>query len=296
LNAVQIPAVNLIDPLKYYSAIGKSRAIGTICSSRGCPFRCTFCQVPRTTYRMRSLDNIIKEIEYYLEKGVVDFFFFDDLFNITKKRVIDFSRKVLERNLKITWMFRGRVDQIDDSMMKLAHKAGCHAVSVGVEDSTDEGLKAIKKKITVKQAYNAVRTIRKNKIDCSTNWIIGFPHHRTRADLIHLLQTAININSDYAQFSILQCLPGSELYNQAVSEGGIDPLAWKNYVLYPKKKFSPPIWERHFSKQELYEFYSTAYRRYYLRPRLLLRETLSIRTMAEFKNKIRSFTRVFLKH
>lgn len=294
LDDIEIPAIDLIDPFKYYSTLGKGKAIGTICTSRGCPYNCTYCQVPRRKYRMRAIKNIIREIEFYINKGIDDYLFFDDLFNITKKRVIEFCESILERKLKITWMFRGRVDQIDEEVMKLAYRAGCRNVSVGIEDSTNEGLKAIKKEITIKQAYAAVRAIRKNNIKCSTNWIIGFPHHKRRSDLDELLDMAIKINGDYAQFSILQCLPGTELWDQAVSEGGIDPSAWRNYVLEPKKKFFPPIWEKHFRKEELYEFYSAAYRRYYLRPEMLLREALSIRSWAEVNNKVRSFMRVFL--
>jgi anaerobic magnesium-protoporphyrin IX monomethyl ester cyclase len=293
LDYVKTPAVDLIDPFKYYSTIGKTKAVGTICTSRGCPFRCTFCMVTKVPYRMRKIENVIKEIELYLDKGISDFFLFDDLFNITRNRVVEFSRTILERNLKITWMFRGRVDQIDNDMMKLARKAGCHTVSVGVEDATDEGLKAIKKHITIKQAYDAVKTIRANKIFCSANWMIGLPSHKTRSHLDYLLQTAININSNYAQFSILQCLPGSELYDQAVSEGGITPSAWRDYVLNPKRKFSPPIWEHHLRREELFEFYSTAYRRYYMRPSFLLRETLSVRSWEELNTKVRSFMSVF---
>jgi radical SAM superfamily enzyme YgiQ (UPF0313 family) len=294
LDHIDIPAVDLIDPFKYFSTIGKAKAVGTICTSRGCPYQCTFCQVPRTRYRVRSIDNVIREIECYLAKGINDFFFFDDLFNISKKRVKDFCRSILERKLKISWMFRGRVDEIDDEMLQLARQAGCHTVSVGIEDATDEGLKAIKKNISINQAVKAVRTIKRNKIRCSTNWIIGFPHHQKREDLERVLKTAIDIGADYAQFSILQCLPGSRLYEDAIRSGGINPSDWRDYVLKPVKKFAPPIWERHFSKKELYDFYNTAYRRYYLRPIFLIREALALRSLVELKAKLSSFLKIFL--
>jgi radical SAM superfamily enzyme YgiQ (UPF0313 family) len=294
LDSIAFPAIDLIDPFKYYSSIGSRKAVA-ICTSRGCPYRCTFCQVPHTRYRMRSTENIMQEIDFYVGKGITDFFFFDDLFNISRKRVIEISNQITKRGSKIGWMFRGRVDQIDDEMLKAAKKAGCHTISVGIEDSTNEGLKAIKKKITIEQAYNAVRLIRKNKIRCSTNWIIGFPHHKTGRDLDHLLKTALKMDSDYAQFGILQCLPGSELYDEAVSEYGIDPDAWKNYVLHPAREFTPPIWEKHFTKRELFDFYEKAFREYYIRPKVIVREMLSIRSWAEMFNKFNSFKTVFFK-
>ncbi|MDR3641672.1 MAG: radical SAM protein [Humidesulfovibrio sp.] len=294
LDDVQIPAIDLIDPTKYYSTLGKSMAVGTICSSRGCPFRCTFCQVPHTPYRTRAVENVVDEMERYVAMGILDFFFFDDLFNITKQRVVDFSKEILRRGLKVSWMFRGRVDQIDEEMMRMAVKAGCHTVSVGVEDATDKGLKAIRKNITIAQAKQAVRDIRKSGARSSTNWILGFPHHSTQADMDQLLRTAIAVDADYAQFSILQCMPGSELYDQAVQEGGLDPDAWRNYVLSPVPLFSPPIWERHFSKEQLCAHYSHMYKRYYMRPRVFIRELLATASFAELFRKVKTFCRFFL--
>lgn len=295
LDHIQIPAVDLIDPFKYYSTIGPGQTVGAICTSRGCPFQCTFCQVPRTRYRMRAIENIIKEIKAYTALGISDFFFFDDLFNITSKRVVDFCKAIFAENLKITWMFRGRVDQIDDKTVKIARKAGCHTISIGIEDATDAGLRAIKKNISIHQAYQAVRAITQNKVRCSANWIIGLPSHQRPQDLAHLLKTAIDIKADYAQFSILQCLPGSELFDQAVAAGGLDALAWRRYTLNPSKDFAPPIWERYFKKEVLYEFYTQAFRKYYLRPGFIVRQALAIRSRAELKKALASFFKVFVK-
>lgn len=295
LDEIEKPALDLIEPHLYYSTLGERKAVGTILSSRGCPFRCTFCQVPKVPYRMRSVENILGEIETYLELGINDFFFFDDLFNITKERIQEFCETVLERRLKISWMFRGRVDQVDHLLMKLSARSGCHAVSVGIEDSTDEGLRWINKKITMRQAYAAVKAIRGNGVKCSANWILGLPHHRTRADLFHLLNTAMDLGTDYAQFSLLQCMPGAALHDQAKAEGGIDGEAWNRYVLEPFPDFSPPIWERYFSRHELLSFYSYCYKRYYLRPSVILREVLSAKSGADLLRKWKTFAEVFLK-
>ena len=294
LNAVQAPAIDLIDPFRYYSTIGKRNAVGAICTSRGCPFRCTFCQVPRTSYRMRSVENVVDEIEMYMNRGITDFFFFDDLFNISKKRVAEFSQEVLRRKLKIGWMFRGRVDQIDLEIMTLAVKAGCHTVSVGVEDYTDEGLKIIHKNITIDQAFSAARAIRKSGAQSSSNWIIGFPHHKTKDDLEDLYHVAVEMDTDFAQFSVLQCLPGTELWDQAVAEGDIDENYWRVYVQSPTPDFQPPIWEKHFQAAELFKAYSAMYRRYYTRPKFVIRQALATRSMTEFLRKIRTFFKIFL--
>jgi radical SAM superfamily enzyme YgiQ (UPF0313 family) len=294
LDSVVYPAIDLIDPALYYNPVGKGKAVGTICSSRGCPFRCTFCQVPHRLYRARSVKNIAEEIRIYMSKGITDFFFFDDLFNLTVDRVTEFCEYILANNLKISWMFRGRIDQLNAAMLKLARKAGCHTISVGIEDATDDGLRAIKKNITIKDAFRAVRLISKSGIRCSTNWIIGLPHHRSLKDLEHLLDIAIKMDSDYAQFSILQCLPGSELYVQATNEGGIDPSSWREYILNPVKNFSPPVWEKYLTKKDMFSFYEHAYLKYYFRPKFILRELLRIRNLNQFSHKLRAFRSILL--
>lgn len=294
LAAVPIPALDLIDHQRYYSTIGKAKAVGTICSSRGCPFRCTFCQVPHTPYRLRPVADVVDEMQCYVERGINDFFFFDDLFNITRKRVMEVSQEILDRGLRVGWMFRGRVDKIGPEMMALAVRSGCHTVSLGVEDATDEGLRAIRKGITIAQAREAVRIVRKSGCRSSTNWIIGFPQHRTRADLEHLLATAIEIDADFAQFSILQCLPGSELYDQAVAEGGIPADAWRNYVLRPTPRFEPPVWEKHLSKAVLFDAYARMYKRYYFRPKVIAREIMRTASWDEFVRKASAFRKALL--
>ena len=77
------------------------------------------------------------------------------------------------------------------------------------------------------------------------------------------------------------------------SGSGLHVGHWRGYVLSPEKQFSPPVWERHFTKQELCSFYALAYRKYYMRPRLLVREALSLRSWAEMKIKLSSFEKVF---
>jgi len=282
INALPFPAFDMLDFRRYYSAIGTGRPVGTICSSRGCPFHCTFCCKPYSTYRSRSVDNILAEMERYYAEGIREFFFFDDLFNASAKRVKDIARIILEKNwTDVVWSFRGRVDAIDEDMLKLARKAGCHQILFGVEDASDEGLKAIKKKITVDQVRRAMQLCRKHGILTSTNWIIGFPHHRTRQHILNLIDNAVSIDSDFAQFNICIVYHGTEIFEEGAAKGLFDRDIWRKHALNPIPNFIEPIWEEHLSRRELSELLKLCYRRFYFRPISILRKLMRIRSLSE---------------
>lgn len=282
INALPFPAFDMLDFRRYYSAIGTGRPVGTICSSRGCPFHCTFCCKPYSTYRSRSVENILAEMERYYAEGIREFFFFDDLFNASAKRVKDIARIILEKHwTDVVWSFRGRVDAIDEDMLKLAKKAGCHQILFGVEDASDEGLKAIKKKITVDQVRRAMQLCRKHGILTSTNWIIGFPHHRTRQHILNLIDNAVSIDSDFAQFNICIVYHGTEIFEEGAAKELFDRDIWRKHALNPIPNFIEPIWEEHLSRRELSELLKLSYRKFYFRPISILRKLMRIRSLSE---------------
>lgn len=283
INTIEFPWFEGLDYKRYFSAIGTGQPVGTICSSRGCPFHCTFCCKPYSTYRSRSIDNILEEISRYYDKGVKEFFFFDDLFNVTPQRVIDISKKIIEYGLDISWSFRGRVDAVSDEMLQLARNSGCRQIFYGVEASTDAGLKEIKKKITIDMVRRAVSLTRKNKILSSTNWIIGFPHHKTRQDILDLIDVAVSVDSDYAQFNICIIYDGTELFSQGVQLGLFDVNIWRDYAKNPIPNFIEPIWEQHLSRHELSELLRLCYKRFYFRPTPIFRRLFGLRSLGEFK-------------
>jgi len=295
LDSLPFPAIDLVDYKKYYSPFGQETTMATICTSRGCPFQCTYCQVPDKQFRVRSIQNVIDEMLFYYDMGIRFYYFFDDMFNITPQRVIDISEGILKSKMagKISWLFRGRVDNITEQMIKIAKQGGCRQILFGVEDYTNEGLKMIKKKITIEQAFEAVKLTKKYGIQTSTNWIMGLPNHKTVKDLYDLVDTAIKIDSDYAQFSILQLLPGCEMYNDATTEGVLNPSHWKGYVLSPTENFYVELYTKYFSAMQLSDIYRDAHLRYYRRLSYILKTLLKIRSIKELISKTRAALAIF---
>lgn len=286
LDKLPFPDYDLVKSNLYRSTIGPGGPTITLCTSRGCPFKCTFCRVIVKKYRSHSIDYIIGCVKKYYGRGYRFYYFFDDLFNITEKRVLDFCRALKREKLDIKWVFRGRTDVISEELCQLAAESGCLQFMLGVEDYTDKGLKLIKKEITMNQVRSAVQFAKKNGIQTSTNWIIGLPSHRSEDDLNELFKTAIKLGSDYAMFTILQLLPGCELFETAVREGIINRNAWMNFVKSPVPNYQIEFYDKYLTRELLEKYYKMSYIKYYRRPSYMFKSLLKIRSLKELRQKL----------
>lgn len=292
INSLPPPAFDLMPLHKYKSAIGTGNTVGTIATSRGCPYECTYCNRPYRSYRSYSTDRILSEIGYFYNHGIKEFVFFDDMFNLTPKRVMDISDAIMAQYPDIIWSFRGRVDQVTEEMVRKAKKAGCRQILFGVEAAKDEDLKAIKKKITTSQVINAIRICKEMGIETSTNWLIGLPTHKNRKDILALLDFAIKSGSDYAQFNILIPYSDTELFADGVKKKILPSNFWSEYALNPVPNAYIPIWDEHLSRKELSELLKICYKRFYLRPSNVIKNVLRVRSFSQFKAKFKGMLTV----
>ena len=96
--------------------------------TRGCPGKCTFCGSPNfwgRKVRFHSVNYFVEELELLYKKGINFFYFSDDTFSINKKRVIEICKKILKKNLKITWNAISRVNYMSEEVLSWMRKAGC---------------------------------------------------------------------------------------------------------------------------------------------------------------------------
>lgn len=287
LSTLPIPNRNYITNIDYNSVVGKHDKLATILTSRGCPYLCTFCDVPYKKYRTRTMESVVDEIEVCLDLGYKEFHFYDDLFNVTPSKVINFCDEVERRGLRITWDFRGRVNACTQESLARAKKAGLRMISFGVETGSNEGLKYLKKGTTVERIEQAFKWCRELGILTIADFIIGFPFEKTREDIMNNLRFLQKIDPDYALIQILQTLPNTPLYEEAVKRGIVDGNAWYNYVLNPTTDFRVTHWEEHFTVAELAEIHKEAYRMFYFRPKRIVRNIVKTRTLHEFKKKLK---------
>lgn len=286
IDNLPAPDRSVISHLNYRSIVGATGNLATMISSRGCPYRCTYCDVPFKHYRQRSIASVADEIKGCLEAGYTEVHFYDDLFNITSQRVIYFCREIMRRGYKFTWDFRGRVNGVTRESLVHAKMAGCRMISFGVETGSDEGLRQLEKDTTTDQVRQVFRWCRELGILTVADFMIGMPFEKSADDVRRNVDFLLEIDPDYAQFSILSLFPNTELFADAARRGLINPDRWHAFARSPTPDFYVDHWEENLTVAELLRLQNESYRSFYLRPRYVLRSLISTSSWHEFRSKL----------
>ena len=290
IDSLPIPNRNYIKHLNYSSVVGVSSKLATLISSRGCPYKCTFCEVPIKTHRRRDPKLVVDEMETCIAQGYEEIHFYDDLFNITPRRVMDICDEIDKRGLKIVWDYRGRVNGINEESIKRFKKSGGRLISFGIETSTQEGLQVMRKGTKVKQNIDALKLCKKYGIVTLADFIIGLPHERSYDDVLKSIKILTHdYRPDYAQFSILSLYPNTEVYDQAVAKGLIKDGKWNEWAEDPlNARLKVEHWQEFVSFDQLLELQKKAYRIFYLRPTSIWNMIKQLRSFDEFKIKAKA--------
>lgn len=286
IDHLPAPDRGVIRHLKYRSIVGASSQLATMISSRGCPCLCTYCDVPFKQYRQRSVVSVADEIKGCLGMGYDEVHFYDDLFNITPERVIAFCDEIIRRGYQFTWDFRGRVNSVTRESLVRAKGAGCRLISFGVETGSDEGLRQLKKNTTTEQVRRVFQWCRELGILTIADFMIGMPFEKNAGDVRRNVDFLLELDPDYAQFSILSLFPNTELYTEAAQRGLVQVDRWHKFAAAPTPDFFVDHWDEHLTVSELLCLQNESYRRFYLRPRYILRSLISTRSWHEFTSKL----------
>ena len=198
LDELPFPSRNLIPNKKYSSVLSENNPVTTLFSSRGCPFRCTFCNRAHLgkTFRARSAKNVVDEMEECKKIGIGEIFIYDDTFTINRQRVLDICSEIKKRNLKIYWDVRARVDTVDEEVLNQMKNTGCQRIHYGVEAGTEKILKVLNKGITLEQIEKTFKLTRKIGVQTLAYFMIGSPRE-TKKDIMETIKFAKKIKPDF---------------------------------------------------------------------------------------------------
>ena len=271
LDRLPYPAWDLLPHLPtYYKPSPHSYLTlpsSSLVTSRGCNGTCTFCARPfmGEKYRAHSADYTVGMIDHLVKRyGIRDIMFYDDNFLLDKKRVEKICEALLKKEYKISWSCLARPEIISDDLFTLIRRAGCWQIAYGIESGDQTILNAIKKRVTVERIEEVIRKTNQAGIHSRGYFMIGSPGE-TRETIEKT--TRFITTSGLKDFHVTFCtpMPGAELFTTASQYGEFER-DWK------KLGFWDPVFiPRGLTKKELIESHRRMYRKFYLRPSILLR-------------------------
>ncbi|MCL4383939.1 B12-binding domain-containing radical SAM protein [Patescibacteria group bacterium] len=195
-----------------------SEDMGLVMTSRGCPFRCTYCASTKGI-RYRSVDNVIKEITEVKRKyGTVQFTLKDDSFTVDKKRVKEFCQKLIDLKINIKWECNTRVNLIDEEMLRIMKKAGLNFIKVGVESGSQKMIERMNKGITLDQIRKAAQLFRKLGIHWTGYFMMGVVGE-TEEDIYETVKFLNEVKPNLGVIAVYEAFPGTVMFEEGKKLG-----------------------------------------------------------------------------
>ncbi|MBU0701959.1 B12-binding domain-containing radical SAM protein [bacterium] len=280
LDDLPFPAWHLIDISDYIMPFHNVPFL-LVATSRGCPYPCTFC-ADSTYYgkalRKRSPQRLVDELVFLQERfNVHEFLFWSESFTLDTRFVMAVCAEIIGRGLQISWVCNSRVDHVNLEMLTALKKAGCWMIGYGVESGSQAVLNSVKKGTTVEQTRKAVELSHQAGLEVSGHCILGLPTD-TPQTIKQTIEFTIDLDLDFVQFYCAVPFPGSEMYEQACHNRWINTTDWSMF----EQNFSVVDYPQ-LTAKEIMNLRRFAYRRFYLRPRMMLKVWKRLKKASDFK-------------
>jgi len=228
LDMVDFPSRHLVGDYTYgkdvkgiaFFARGK---VTSIVTTRGCPFNCRFCVIKAITkkYRMRSAENVVKELEE-IAREYDSVFIMDDNFLSDKKRVHKIMDILIEKKLDLDiWVTGVRVDSAEKKLFKKMKKAGVKSLLFGIESGSQDVLDFYNKRVDLDSIRKAIILSSKMGFFTVGNFIIGSPVE-AEGHIKDTIRFAKELPLDFVYFFVFSYQKGSPLWQEAFESGKIE--------------------------------------------------------------------------
>ncbi|MBN1426680.1 radical SAM protein [Candidatus Fermentibacteria bacterium] len=271
----------------------------TIVSSRGCPYGCTFCVYPYTMtglrQRCRDVRLVVDEMEEIVRlfPGVKAVFFEDDTLTARRDHVHALCEEIIRRDVRLSWTANARAD-VDGETLRLMKRAHARCLCVGFESGASEMLRRMGKHLEVDRARRFMSDARSAGIKVHGCFVVGMPGE-TALTMEQTLGLAIELDPDTAQFYPLMVYPGSPAYDE-VRDAGLLVSDEFSHWLSPQGHHTAVARTGSLEPEDVARFCSYARRRFYLRPRFILRSSARVVTDGGERARILRATRSFWRH
>jgi radical SAM superfamily enzyme YgiQ (UPF0313 family) len=294
LDDIPMPAWDIIEMEPYFDVpnfniVVAHRRTMPIFTTRGCPYRCTYCHnIFGKRARQRSPENVLEEMKILHDKyGIREFQVIDDVFNINNERAIEICDLILQSGMKIFLSFPNAIrgDIVTPELVAKMKEAGAYKVNYAIETASPRLQKMVKKRVKLDKLKEAIRITNEAGIWTHGFFMMGFPTE-TREEVQMTVDYACTSKLNTAGFFVLQPFPGTEIWDQ-IKGMGIDIPFDSDLVNYFQASYKISEVE----PEELFKIVKNANRRFYLNP---LRGFNTLMRMPK-KGQIFTFVGLFLQ-
>ncbi|MBQ1026037.1 B12-binding domain-containing radical SAM protein [Micromonospora sp. C95] len=220
------------DTLEEMISRGMNITDARISTSRGCPFKCTFCVDPSLGYRIkwraRSAELVVQEMKNLVERYGIKFFWFseDNFIPPSKRgrqRASEIADLLIESGLKVGYRALLRADAINGERELIAKlmRSGLSCVYIGVESGSPRRLEYFKKHESPEEYYAVLQQLREARVGLQIGFIMFDPFTSWQDLKIdgHFLHSVgqMYLYSNYCQ--TLDVFPGTEISTMLIKRG-----------------------------------------------------------------------------
>ena len=297
VTALPMPAFHLL-PMDRYRWPELGGPFATVITSRGCPFKCTFCsEWPfwRGGWRPYDPEMVVEQLDVLVNRyGRRNIWFGDDCFNVDRDHVAAICEGILKRGIDVQWYYQGRADLLVKykDLLPLMYRAGNRMAQIGIEASSDEQRDELKKQLGTETIKEAVQLLRQYDIFCQGMMIVGVPSDSPRT-FEHKLRFVKQLDVDFPIFTMYTLFPGTDVYEEAVTKGWIESPA--EYAHYDMAHALMPT--QHMTRRQVWFYTGWAFASFYLHPVRLIRGVFSSHSVkrASYRQMVSYVGRQFVK-
>jgi radical SAM superfamily enzyme YgiQ (UPF0313 family) len=275
---IPIPLHHLFPLEKYEIPQSMNHPISVIMTDFGCPFECIYCPAANLPYRKRDIENTIEELKYIQSLKIKEVFIRDLTFAANHSHAIQLCTRMLEEKIQLKWFCETRIDLMNEELLGLMKRSGCHAIWFGIETKNNAVLKNYGKVIDLEKTRKIFKLCKKLNIKTSGWFIIGLPGE-TKESILETINFAKELDCDYVSFNMASPRVGTKFRHLALKEGWVigEEKTLDSSVAYPL------IHTDRLSRQQIWELRNYAIRSFYLRPSYVIKRILKLNSFRTFK-------------
>ena len=258
LNRLPLPARKLRHNNSYFQIF--QIPLDAIETSRGCPYKCTFCNIHlfyRGTYRTKSTDRVIEELKIISNrKKCKNVLIVDDNFTANMKRVEEICDRIIKENIKLDLICQSRIDVIKNNpdIISKMSKAGFWLIFLGIESFNQKFLNEIQKKVQIKAIIEAIKILHDNDILIIGSLLMGSSLDEDEKDIDCMIRIVKKLGIDFPLYSIMTPLPGTKFREMLIEKNYLISRNWSEYNFLTAVNRLNKL-----SKEKLEELLSKAY-------------------------------------